>query len=383
MINKRQFICNEASAPVRVNITTKVNLASIRQEKRNGRDVIIVPSATLPDDVIMNGIKYPAAEIEKSYRTLDKTPAPFGHPKVNGLFVSAKDPEGLNVSWIGAWNENVRRENGRVFLDKIIDVQKAKQSPEGQQVLNAIEQKQPIHTSTGLLCNLTGPDGDDHEYTATDILFDHDAILLNEDGAATPEQGVGIFVNSKGESEETKVINSAFDRADDEMDWAIDSLARALEKRDRAPMLERMKSAILSAFSGTERETSANRKEAEMAVTEEQFKTLSDKVDTLSESLTPEKLGEAIGNALKPITDKLEAVENAQKAKDDAELKELQDKIVKANLMKEDAAKELTLNAARALAETIKPQKAAAVNGAFQRPNDGPAFVLPKAEKEA
>lgn len=121
---------------VRVNVRTLANTAAVRREKRNGRDVVIVPSATLPDDVVMNGIQYPADEIEKSYRTLNRTPAPAGHPLINGQFVSASDPEGINIAWIGAWNENVRRENGRVFLDKVIDVARASQSDEGRAVLD-------------------------------------------------------------------------------------------------------------------------------------------------------------------------------------------------------------------------------------------------------
>lgn len=39
---------------VRVNIRTLANAGAIRREKRNGRDVVIVPSATLPDNIVMN-----------------------------------------------------------------------------------------------------------------------------------------------------------------------------------------------------------------------------------------------------------------------------------------------------------------------------------------
>ena len=65
-----------------------MNAAAVRKVKRNGRDLVIVPSATLPDDVVMNGIKYPAGEIEASFKTLERTPAPLGHPIINGKFVS-------------------------------------------------------------------------------------------------------------------------------------------------------------------------------------------------------------------------------------------------------------------------------------------------------
>src|SRR5690606_31788859 len=132
---------------------------------------------------------------------------------------------------IGAWNENVRRENGKVYLDKIIDVEIANRSEGGKRVLEAIEKGKPIHTSTGLLANLEPVEEDDVDAVARNIEFDHDAILLDFAGAATPEQGVGMFVNSSGEQEEVEVINSIWEDADREMDWAMDSIVRALEKK--------------------------------------------------------------------------------------------------------------------------------------------------------
>lgn len=371
------------SKTVRVNIRSVANTRAVRKEKRNGRDVVIVPSATLPDDIVMNGIKYPAAEIEKSFKGLERTPAPLGHPKINGKFVSARDPEGINIGHIGAWNENLRREMGRVFLDKVIDVEVANRSEGGQAVLAAIEKGEPVHTSTGLLCLLDAANGDvDYKHTAREIEFDHDAILLDEEGAATPEMGVGMLVNAKGENEEIEVINSALAEADRDLDWALDSAVRALEKRQRAPLIERIKTALIEAF-GSEREPSANEKEADMTVSKEQFDALSAKVDTLSEGFGKigETIGAAVANAVKPLVDAQTEMAAKQKAKDDAELADLQAKIVKANIMTEDEAKELTLNAARALAKKAEPGKAAALNGAFKPASEGNGgFKLPKAE---
>lgn len=365
---------------VRINVRSVMNAAAVRKVKRNGRDLVIVPSATLPDDVVMNGVKYPASEIEASFKTLERTPAPLGHPIINGKFVSARDPEGINVGYIGAWNENVRREGGRVLLDKVIDVEVANRSEGGKAVLKAIETGGPVHTSTGLIAKLEAvANASDHKHIARQMVFDHDAILLNEEGAATPDQGVGMLVNAAGEAEEIEVINSALSEADRDIDWAVDSLARALEKRERAPMLERLKSAIIDVFQGTERAPSLNTQEDTMTVTKEQFDELSAKVNTLSEAIAPEALGKTIGeavtNAVKPLTDNLTALQNEQKAKDDAELADLVNTIVKGNLMDEATAKELTLNAARALAKKAKPGKAAGLNGAAALTNDNDEFA--------
>lgn len=181
---------------IRVNMRSKVANSKIRRERNaDGRNVIIVPSATLPDNVVMNGGLYPAEEIEKSYMTLDNTPAPLGHPQINGQFVNASLPQAINSFYVGAYNTNVRREDGKVYLDKVIDVEVAERTEGGRRLIDAINAGQPIHTSTGLVCDRENTKGEGWEWVARNMLFDHDAILLDEEGAATPEQGVGMMVN--------------------------------------------------------------------------------------------------------------------------------------------------------------------------------------------
>lgn len=370
---------------VRVNVRSLANVKAVRKEKRNGRDVVIVPSATLPDDVVMNGILYPSDEIEKSYQSLNRKPAPLGHPKINGKFVSASDPEGINLGYIGAWNENVRREDGRVWLDKVIDVEVANRSEGGKAVLAAIEAGGPVHTSTGLLCTLDTANGAaDYKHVARNMMFDHDAILLNEEGAATPAQGVGMLVNAKGETEEITVINSSLtDAADQEIDWAGTRLVEALMRRQNLGLWEKAKTAIMEAF-GSGRVSSTNAKEDEMSVTDEQFKSLSDEVKTLSEGMA--KIGDtvaaAVNTALQPILDQQAAVVANQKAQEEAEKADLVTKVVKGNLLDEETAKATPLNTLRKLAEKAAPGTAAPLHNAYN-PGGGQtsAFKLPEGEK--
>ena len=347
----------------RINITTLLNTSAVRFETRNDRELMIVPSATLPDNVIMNGIKYPAAEIAASFMTLNRTPAPFGHPVINGKFVSASDPEGINIGYIGAWNENVRQENGRVLLDKVIDVTVANQTENGKAVIAAINKGGPIHTSTGLLAELEPiSNADDHKFEARKIFFDHDAILLNESGAATPEKGVGMLVNGQ----EVEVINSFYEESDRDLQWALDSAVRALEKREKAGLMERIKSAVIEAFTSTRETPALNEKELDIMADEKKLDELSATVNTLAENLTKieDRVAEAIANAVKPLVEAQAAMIANKKAEDDAELTGLVAKIVAANILDEESAKELTINAARKLAEKAKPGKAAALNGA-------------------
>lgn len=376
------------SKQVRVNIRSAVNSAKIRREKINGRDCIVVPSATLPDNIVMNGVRYEAEEIEKSYLSLENTPAPLGHPTINGKFVSASDPEGLVRGWIGAFNRNVRRENGRVLIDKIIDVETANQLSGGRAVLEAIDKGEPIHTSTGLFALMEDVQNasDGAKRIARDIVFDHDAILLGEEGAATPEQGVGMLVNSAvgKDGEKIEVLNSSLDEAERELDWAVDMAARAIERLERAPMLDRLKSAIKATFLGSERETTSNHEEeTAMPVTDEQFKALSDEVKALSDGMKGigETIANSISTALKPVIDKMAAEASAAEAAANAKKTELVGKIVKANLLPEPIANSLDIAALEALAETVKPKHSPSLNSALPSDNnDAGGFKLPQAE---
>ncbi len=316
---------------VRVNIRAAASMGGIRRERRNGRDKIIVPSATLPDNVVMNEIQYPADEIAKGFASLNGTFAPLGHPMIEGQFVSASHPEGINVGWIGAYNENVRRENGRVFLDKVIDVARAKESDGGKAVLAAIESGEPIHTSTGLLCELEEANGDGYKHIARNMQFDHDAILLGEEGAATPEQGVGIFVNSAGKPEEIQVINSSLDdEADYLMERAADLAFRAMEARKKAPLLEQIKTALSEIF-GARDEPSTT--QGDMDMDKEQFDALSAKVNGLAENaVTKDHLTNALAEAMKPLVDAQDEIKANQEAKDKAEHEALVNKVVEAKI---------------------------------------------------
>lgn len=192
--------------PMQVNITTKVNSQSIRRETYNGREHLVLPSYTLPANVVMNGGLYTQEQIDAHYKGLEGTLAPLGHPQVNGQFVSAFSPEGLNVGYVGAWNRNVKKSGNRIYLEKWVDVARASESEGGRELLErvaAIERGDdvpPIHTSVAAFLDQLEPNEQQRatgaEWVADIHGMDHDAILLHEVGAATPEQGVGLMVNA-------------------------------------------------------------------------------------------------------------------------------------------------------------------------------------------
>ena len=361
---------------VRVNIRTKVDNAAIRHENREGRAVIIVPSATLPDDIVMNGILYPADEIAKSFETLERTPAPLGHPFHGNQFIPATDPEAINSFWVGAHNENVRQEDGRVLLDKVIDVENAGRTERGLELLNAIEEGDPIHTSTGIFMEIEESKRKNIRGIARNMVFDHDAILIGEQGAATPDQGVGMMVNG----EELEVINSCIeDQLECEIDnmgiWLMDSIVREEKASRWAAIRDKVVSFIKEALQSDDTEAfslNTNRKEDQSMVTDEQFETLSKQVETLVSNADglATAISEAVTAALKPITEKVETLAtNAQELKD-AERAGYTKILVDSGLLSEDETKEMSVNVLKTLADKAQPGTAAPVAGQFQLDKD-------------
>lgn len=201
----------------RVNVLTVVNSASnITTETIDGKPHIVVRGITpVVDDIVMNRKLYPAAEIEKAYNTLERNPMPLGHPKVDGKHVSARDVRAVNNYHVGAWLQNVQHKDGRVDGDMYVDRRYAEASEKGKRLINRLDEmiagtnSEPIHISTGLLYSGIAANGESkgkkYNEIATNMMFDHVAVLLDEPGAGTPSEGVGIFVNSEGEEVEIEV----------------------------------------------------------------------------------------------------------------------------------------------------------------------------------
>jgi hypothetical protein len=369
---------------VRHNVSGK-----IKRVQREGRETIILPSYAAKADTVLNNILYPKEELEASYSGLNRTPAPYGHPLINGQFVPAKDPEAMARTSIFAWNENARWDGDRIALDVVIDEARAKESENGRKVLEAIANEEPISTSTGLLCDLEGAEGKPYDGIARGIEWDHVAILLDETPAIAPEQGVGIFVNSAGKTEEIKVINSSLDdQLDQEIEWAVDSIARAIERKEEReenrPLLERIKSAILEALGGEVREPANNRKDADMA-DQKQLDDLSQRVNALTEKMdkaaTSEDITNAVTAAMKPLIDAQAEMAANAKAKDEAEHAALVNKVVDAKIdgLGKDVAEKMDATALNALLSMHEAQnkKAAPLAPGFMMNTDSEDSMSP------
>ena len=128
---KRKMI--QCASPVDKGAVSRMNIGGVEH--------IVVSSFTLPDNVVMNGGLYPAEEIEKSFMSLEETLAPVEHPQdVQGNYISANSPHAIHNFHAGAFNVNVSRENGRIKIQKHINVQEAMKTDRGKRLLDRINE---------------------------------------------------------------------------------------------------------------------------------------------------------------------------------------------------------------------------------------------------
>lgn len=200
-----------------------INASNISTTTINGQEHYVIRGVVpIVDDIVMNGGLYPAEEINKSFKTMERKLMPIGHPMVNGKYVPSTDPEALNTYYAGAWAQNVSKANDKVVMDVYVNKAMADTKPDGKRLIQRLddmmsgENIDPIHVSTGLLLNKEQRAGESkgkkHSWVAHNLDFEHTAILLDEPGAGTPEEGVGMFVNADGKEadvEKTSLIDAA------------------------------------------------------------------------------------------------------------------------------------------------------------------------------
>lgn len=193
----------------RVHIRSAVNAANV---SKTGGTYTIREVCGAVDDIVMNGVLYPAAELAAGVATLEGKPAPAGHPKnAAGQFISANSGDALLTAYAGAVCRNARHEGGRTLVDVVVNEAQAKAHPDGPKLLERLDEAiagtnaEPIHVSTGLMLKPIAANGESrgkaYSAVATDLRYDHLAILLNERGAGTPADGVGMFLNADGGEE--------------------------------------------------------------------------------------------------------------------------------------------------------------------------------------
>ena len=185
--------------------TVVVNVAGrVRRTELFGRPFLVAPLTMLRAGVFSGSrgpLYYPPGEIAASVMQWNHMPIVVYHPEAGGGHVSARHPEVLAKQYIGLVL-GARVENGKLLADGYFDVEATRRVD--SRVLLALERGQRLELSTGLFTeNEPARNGATHNgvpYVATARRYvpDHLAILPDQKGACSLEDGCGVLANAAG-----------------------------------------------------------------------------------------------------------------------------------------------------------------------------------------
>jgi len=182
---------------------------TISVKKHEGEKHLVVPVVMMVEGV-HNGshgpLFHPATELGKFPEVWNGIPVIVRHPQKNGMYVSANSPDIVDEQVIGRVY-NTRMEDGKLKADVWINENKAiKVYPE---ILGYLHSGKPIDVSVGVFTEdeLTPGEWNGEQYIgiAKNHRPDHLALLPNEKGACSLEDGCGLGINKKGGDEESVI----------------------------------------------------------------------------------------------------------------------------------------------------------------------------------
>lgn len=182
-------------------ITHRLQTNNVQTKTFEDREYYVIPTVAVKEKVL-NGQFLPAEEISKHPESWNYTPVPVGHPEVNGVKVSAKNHEIIENNVVGHFY-NAYYTNKKLKGEVWIDIEKAESLAENNDdiatTLDKIENNEPMEGSTAYFSDLESVKGtfnqDTYSGIQRNIKPDHFALLPNQTGACSLEDGCGIMVN--------------------------------------------------------------------------------------------------------------------------------------------------------------------------------------------
>lgn len=178
---------------------------AVREDVLHGRDYLVAP-VTLIVPGVLNGsqgpLYYPLDEVQRNVDLWNGMPLTLYHPKSeDGSPISARHPTVLEKQQIGSiYNAAV---NGKLTAEAWFDVEVTRRLE--PRILAALLANQPIEISTGL-CTETELanegavfNGIPYKAIARNYRPDHLAVLPDEIGACSLEDGCGILANQNSD----------------------------------------------------------------------------------------------------------------------------------------------------------------------------------------
>jgi len=187
-------------------LQTNEDGAQARVETVNDRDWLVLPVIAVLETVL-NGMLLPAEEIARLPEAWEGMPVPIGHPQVDGWYVSARTRDQLPLC--AGWFFDVHSVGDRARLVGDIWLDMAKAYELGGNAERAVSQLRNGHSaevSTAFYADIepiTGSyNGVEYFGIFRNIVPDHLAVLLDQEGACNWQDGCGCPRANEQESDQ-------------------------------------------------------------------------------------------------------------------------------------------------------------------------------------
>lgn len=193
-------------------ITTNLK-GSVRHDKMEDRDYLVVPMVMMVEGVL-NGsygpLYYPAKELAKVPAVWNHKPIVVYHPTMNGVGVSACDPDVISSRKVGVIM-NTSFGEGKLKAEAWLEKDRLQKVDD--RVLTNIESGAMTEISTGLFTDNEAAEGEfngrEYKGIARNYRPDHLAILPDLKGACSIEDGAGLLRNQSSFNDIQNKISSA------------------------------------------------------------------------------------------------------------------------------------------------------------------------------
>lgn len=175
---------------------------TVRRTTYEGRDILVVPVVMLRQTVV-HGANADAPALvpldELMAESWNGVPVTVGHPNDQGAFASANSPEILSKWKIGRIF-NAKMEGDKLKAEAWVDIVRANKVKPG--LVAMLESGKPMDVSTGYFSRHDATagtfNGRAYSVMHRDIKPDHLALLPDENGACSWQDGCGVRANAEG-----------------------------------------------------------------------------------------------------------------------------------------------------------------------------------------
>lgn len=178
----------------------------------DGKPYLIAPVVMIREGV-HNALLYLTEELGAFVESWNGRAIPISHPQRAGEYVSANSPD-IWASEVVGFLFNTRMDGDRLVSEIWLDIEKAEKLGElGAGIVETLRSGGQMEVSTGLLLNIEETpgswNGESYDGIARMIYPDHLALLPNEIGACSWDDGCGTpRVNTKGEGMKDEVTTN-------------------------------------------------------------------------------------------------------------------------------------------------------------------------------